>query len=317
MHMTAIFMSLISIIIIVILLIKVKVLKTQIEVLKPIVKTVENSKDIHYHFSLEDGGHYVYLSRNIDNILGIGTYDEHIANPNKAYEIVHPEDLLTFKNKEKGTANFNEPMKYRIRHKDGHYVWLEEHVTPIYKDNKVVSLYGIYRDISTEMELKEVLRYKLTHDSLTNAYNRTFFDELFVKYNESVDAQVGLVICDLDNLKQINDVHGHSVGDQYIKDAASLLKSFENDSIYLIRIGGDEYVFFISGRPEEELLNLKNSIEEKLLKFDGVYPIEMSIGYAYVDRSIGQLQKVFELADQHMYKSKNSRSNAMGAKNAR
>ena len=307
----------ISIIVIVLLLIKVKKLMIKIDTLQPIVKMVENSKDIHYHYSLEDGGHYEFLSRNIDYILGVGTYDEHITNPNKVYEIVHPEDLSIFRRKEEGTANFDETMKYRLRHNDGHYVWLEEHVTPIFKNGKVISIYGIYRNISTEMELKEALSYKLTHDSLTNAYNRTFFDELFGKYNEKIDAQIGIVICDLDNLKLINDVYGHSVGDRYIKDAASLLKSFENDSTYLMRIGGDEFAFFVIGRTEVEIGDLKKSIKEKLLSFDGMYPIEMSIGYAHVDNSIGHLQMIFEIADRYMYENKNSRSYARGSVYAR
>lgn len=307
----------ISIIVIAILLTKVKRLKEIIESLQPIVKTVENSKDIHYHYSLENGGHYVYLSRNIDYILGVGAYDDHIANPNKIYDIVHPEDLPFFKRKEEGTANFDEPMKYRLRHNAGHYVWLEEHVTPIYKDGKVFSMYGIYRNISAEMELKEALRYKLTHDSLTDVYNRTYFDELFEKFNEKVDEEIGIIICDLDNLKQINDVFGHSVGDQYIKEAASVLKSFENESICLMRIGGDEFVFFILGKSEEEIAQLKKSIKEKLQYFDGVHSIEMSIGYAHVAHSIGQLQMIFERADRYMYESKNSRSDSRGAVYAR
>jgi diguanylate cyclase (GGDEF)-like protein/PAS domain S-box-containing protein len=318
MQTTAILTSFsISIIVMGILLIKAKRLRTQIDVLQPIVKMVEYSKDIHYHYSLENGGYYVFLSRNIDHIFGVGTYEVHIANPSEIYRIVHPEDLPSFIRKEAGTANFDEPMKYRLRHKDGHYVWLEEHVTPIYKDGKVVSMYGIYRNISTEMKLKEALRYKLSHDSLTNVYNRTFFDELFVNYNENVDDQVGIVICDLDNLKQINDAYGHSVGDQYIKDAASLLKLFENESTYLMRIGGDEFVFFIIGRSETEIADFIKSIKKKLLQFNDVYPIEMSIGYAHVEHSIGQLQMIFELADRYMYKSKHARSDARGAIYAR
>lgn len=47
------------------------------------------------------------------------------------------------------------------------------------------------------------------------------------------------------------------LGDQYIKDAASLLKSFEDDASYLIRLGGDEFVFFVIGRSEEDLWDFK------------------------------------------------------------
>ena len=311
MHKTAILtVFVISIIVIVLLLIKVKKLNSQLKALQNVLKIVQYSKDIHYHYSLEDGGRYEFLSRNVDCIFGTGTYDEHVTNPREIYNIVHPEDLPIFKRKEEGTANFDEPMKYRIRHKDGYYVWLEEHVTPIYNDGKVISIYGNYRNISTEMELKEALRYKLIHDSLTDVYNRTYFDELFVTYNEEVDEEIGIIICDLDHLKQINDVFGHSVGDQYIKDAASVLKSFENESTYLMRIGGDEFAFFIIRKSEEEVAKLKKSIKEKLLYFNGVHSIEMSIGYAHVRHSIGQLQMLFELADRYMYESKNSRSTA-------
>lgn len=292
---------------------KMKKLENRLKLVEPIVKAVESSKDVIYSYRMVPYKKYDYLSESVDRILGEGAYKEHIENPDYIYSIVHLDDLPLFLQKVEGSVDFDEALKYRILHKDGHYIWLEEFATPIYdEDGQLVAMHGIYRDISNDMVFHDELKYKLRKDSLTDLNNRLFFDELFERYNVMEDEAVALIICDIDKLKNINDSHGHEAGDRYIKDVAKLLKTFEAEDLYATRIGGDEFALFLVGQRVERLELLLEDIQAKIGLYQGEFQIEMSIGYAKVDQSIGNLGEIFKEADCSMYAQKTQRNTGRG-----
>ena len=95
------------------------------------------------------------------------------------------------------------------------------------------------RDYSHELEQNAI------HDQLTGCKNRT---ALAWAYNNDFDASqsVGIVMCDLNGLKRMNDSKGHLAGDQYICDAAKILcDCFGSENVY--RIGGDEFAVVLTG----------------------------------------------------------------------
>ncbi len=93
-----------------------------------------------------------------------------------------------------------------------------------------------------EREEHEVRRESLT-DMLTGLFNRRklreTFDELFDE--ESGDGEWTFVLADLDDFKKINDTYGHSVGDEYLKTFAAVLRDVVGGKTY--RYGGDEFCF--------------------------------------------------------------------------
>lgn len=135
---------------------KIKELENRLKQIEPIVKAVESAKDVVYSYQIVPSKKYNYLSESVDRIIGEGTYKEHIENPDHIYSIIHPDDLPLFHQKAEGSVNFDVALKYRILHKAGHYVWLEEFATPIYdEEGQLVAMHGIYRDISKYMEFKD------------------------------------------------------------------------------------------------------------------------------------------------------------------
>src|SRR5262249_5474030 len=91
----------------------------------------------------------------------------------------------------------------------------------------------------TRQELKDAA----LHDALTGLPNRRLFDELLMRLINQADrtnSHLGILYIDLDKFKELNDTHGHQVGDQLLQQvAARLLAAVRNDDV-IARVGGDE-----------------------------------------------------------------------------
>ena len=103
----------------------------------------------------------VYLNDEIETLTG---YPKEDFLQNKIYyiDLVHPEDLKIVKSK--ADELFKEKQKihliYRIINKAGHYIWIEEFGEPIFKDNKIEFIVGIFIDITQRMEAEEAIKAK-------------------------------------------------------------------------------------------------------------------------------------------------------------
>ena len=102
--------------------------------------------------------------------------------------------------------------------------------------------------------VRDRLTYEAEHDSLTGLKNRGTFDRDIATYRRS---PMAFIIMDIDRFKEVNDQHGHDIGDIVLKEtAASLVKAFEPQGM-VYRLGGDEFVAIVPGTAEE----LRDSIE--------------------------------------------------------
>ncbi len=83
-------------------------------------------------------------------------------------------------------------------------------------------LLTITRDITKSKQIEEQLRYLSLHDSLTKLHNRACFEEQFMQLQKSGNNTVGLLMCDVDGLKIINDTLGHHTGDIILQTVANI-----------------------------------------------------------------------------------------------
>ena len=149
-------------------------------------------------------------------------------------------------------------------------------------------------------------------DPLTGVKSKAAYDEQVEKINETIRtgfAQFGIVMFDLNNLKQINDTYGHEAGDEYIINGCRVICSiFKHSPIY--RIGGDEFVAILSGKDllnAEALLNkFYKRMKEEQKSFDfGGELISIAAGFSfYEEETDKELQDVFNRADTRMYQNK-------------
>ncbi|QCR34253.1 sensor domain-containing diguanylate cyclase [Lysinibacillus sp. SGAir0095] len=282
--------------------------KEQLDYVKPLIETVKNVKDIIYYCETPQLK-YRYLSPGV-NQLGPNTHDEHMKNPYKILEIVHPEDREKLENKVLGKVDFSKPFTIRLLNDKGNYIWFEEYATPVYKDGKLVAVQGIFRNNDEKIKLQKQLEYEVSHDGLTNVYNRSFFQTKLGLYNKVKDVPMGIIICDLDQLKYINDNFGHQTGDRLIIEAANILTNCANEEMIIARIGGDEFAILLPNVVEEDVVTFINKVIQNLNyhnTFNESLPIHMSIGYSYIPSSIRNMECLYSEADHQMYTAKNAK----------
>ena len=167
--------------------------------------------------------------------------------------------------------------------------------------------YAIYTDISERKKVEEQLHFLSFHDSLTTLKNRTYF-ELEMEVLQKSQETCGIIVCDVDGLKVVNDTWGHAAGDQLLKDASQVLIDVAGTDS-LARVGGDEFVIFLPGASEKETLTMAIAISNLLdsRKSDYRYPLMLSIGYAHRQNGSIDMEDLFSIADKRMYAIKKSR----------
>lgn len=150
-------------------------------------------------------------------------------------------------------------------------------------------------------------------DSLTGLYNRRYFEEISEDLDNSPD--IGIVIFDADNFKQINDNYGHNKGDevlqrigQVIKDNCHTRLPSVDDQVrafdYPFRIGGDEFALILIQIQPEDVSKVIHRITNSLKQEN----ISLSCGFAVTSKEMS-LKQAFVQADQNMYQDKRTKKN--------
>ncbi len=148
-------------------------------------------------------------------------------------------------------------------------------------------------------------------DPLTAVFNRKILRELLqgeIARAERSNRPLALIMCDLNNFKQLNDRFGHLMGDYVLAQFAGTLKTCVRGSDYIIRFGGDEFLMILPETDEKGVEIVRNRITLKVEDWDrhhrvGDVPITVSLGvYHHVGGQSAE-QDVAE-ADAHMYAEK-------------
>lgn len=159
------------------------------------------------------------------------------------------------------------------------------------------------KELKTEKELAR-------RDELTGIKNKTAYKELEKSVQGNIDngmdyLEFGLVVCDSNNLKQINDTLGHAAGDEYIKSSARLLCDiFVHSPVF--RVGGDEFIIFLRGTDFTCRLELMEKLRGQVLenKRTGTGVVLASGMSEYRSESDNFVSDIFERADKEMYEDK-------------
>lgn len=123
-------------------------------------KIFEKTKDIIFTFQIIPEQKFLYLSNSIMNILGYDA-DAHFKNPNLVFELTHPDDIEIINAKMDKHSDFSKPFCVRFKHRDGHYIWIEDYIIPNFDENgNLISVSGISRDITDKKKLEEKLQEK-------------------------------------------------------------------------------------------------------------------------------------------------------------
>lgn len=145
-----------------------------------------------------------------------------------------------------------------------------------------------------------------TLDHLTKLYSRHAI-ESYINLLIEQDQNFHVVMIDLDNFKSINDIYGHQVGDQVLKEFSTLLKACRAcPSIFPGRLGGDEFLVVITDKDEKEIIEFLNHLKDSvksLASAEKFNQIDFSYGITFADDKM-TLDDILTNVDRKMYAAK-------------
>lgn len=160
-----------------------------------------------------------------------------------------------------------------------------------------ISFLVIY--IGIEKESKDILMANLLRtDILTGLSNRNLYEErvLFYKKNETI-SNLGVIFCDVNGLKYVNDNFGHAKGDQLIIKFGNILKN--HFTLYeVFRISGDEFIVLVNNQSEKMFNNIYKELREDIAKENNIASCGQSFG---INKDIYSL---IASAEKNMYDDK-------------
>jgi len=166
--------------------------------------------------------------------------------------------------------------------------------------------------VNNLLEIYEHLRSmkgKLQHDALTGAFNRMFLettlDNLFSVYQNKA-----IVMLDIDHFKHINDTYGHQTGDKVLKHFVESIKNNIRKTDYVIRYGGEEFIVFM---PNTTKLEASFVIEKIRKTLQPCCDIKYTFSAGIADEG-ETLPEMIRIADERLYKAKNSGRNRVVVK---
>ena len=182
----------------------------------------------------------------------------------------------------------------------------------------MIGFSGIGRDITERTRVEERTRYLALHDSLTGLPNRTLFHDRLQRAlaeAERYDRRAGLLLLDLDQFKDINDMLGHTAGDQLLVEVARRLDACVRASDTVARLGGDEFALILTEmrRPEDAAAVARKAMQvlAKPFRLDGQeMHATTSLGIAIGPADGEDPSQLLRAADMALYRAKAEGRNA-------
>jgi diguanylate cyclase (GGDEF)-like protein/PAS domain S-box-containing protein len=258
---------------------------------------------------------YNYLYMNKKHIARLGLSDYQYLG--RSFGDFHsPDETKWFIEKAKIVLDTGNSVSHEHKSlRDGRYFLLT--LSPVKKEEKVLAVTVVSKDITEYKEMEEALRALSITDELTGLYNRRGFftlTEQFLKLARRQKKGIFILYADVDNLKEINDSFGHKEGDMALIETADILKKNYRESDIIARIGGDEFVVVPIGTAGDDIDIITSRFEKSLeicnSKRNREYTLSLSYGLASYDPGNPcSIDELLTQADKTMYEHKKQKKN--------
>jgi len=191
---------------------------------------------------------------------------------------------------------------YQVHTSDGNMLYWDIYTAYIGLDqNGMRSFLTSAIDVTERKSKEKELTHQSYHDDLTGLFNRRYYNEIAHKLEHMQD--IGVVLCDLNGLKLINDVFGHAHGDDLLITFANLLKKHLPKNVTIARIGGDEFVAIVYDFDRYDFDGIAQQIKTDIQSYkDDIIP-SAALGYAK-KRPKEKIKHAFVRAENMLYQDK-------------
>ncbi|MBO4749543.1 MAG: GGDEF domain-containing protein [Lachnospiraceae bacterium] len=296
--------------------------RKDLETYNQIAEGLASHYDIIYYVNSASGRYTEFKANDLFGSLvvqeeGINFFEEMEVN---ARQIVHPEDrerMTMILGKDhmitalEGRKQLREDYRLMIEGKTQYMrltvMWGSDRI------HFIIGVENVNEEVRKEEEHVRALRMAndlARRDGLTGAKNITAYHEVEESMQHELEEdpekmRFAIAVCDINNLKFVNDNYGHKAGDEYIKASCKLIfTSFSHSPVF--RIGGDEFVVVMRTGDFDNRTKLIEEFRAQILENQrvGKGPV-VAIGISdYVPGQDSRIAEVFERADQEMYQNK-------------
>ena len=240
----------------------------------------------------------------------------HPFSEDTSFRMIHPDDVGKVKHLLETIGVEKDEIDgfvIRFKDKDGNYRWVR------WKGRLVRGRLGIPQvflgkisDVQDEMTKEQLLRERAELDGLTGALNRKSIEKKIQQLIKEKDCQGFLFMIDVDDFKQVNDTMGHAMGDQALIHLVELLKdNFRKDDL-VGRLGGDEFMVFMTDTDEPEAARKRGlDVLKKLEESESLPKFSVSMGAAAFPYAGKDYESLYLAADHAMYISKKTGKNKL------
>ncbi len=240
-------------------------------------------------------------------------------------QAVHPEDLPALQqvivSAYERRVSFT--REYRLRHHSGEYRWLLAKGTPRFSSRGAfMGVMGQCVDVTADKETAAQLERLAYHDGLTDLPNRALLLDRVdqaIRQRKRHGGVGALFFVDLDEFKQINDLYGHSLGDQVLIEVARRLSGLVRDTDTVARLGGDEFLVLVpemahdihGARQSATALadKLRHAMEQPFEFQDFRHLATASVGLTLFAGKVDNAEELIREADVAMYQAKRAGRN--------
>ncbi len=174
-----------------------------------------------------------------------------------------------------------------------------------------------FRDTTEMQRLSDTISYQASHDTLTGLANREEFSarlELILESAKQGDSEHALIYLDIDQFRVVNDICGHTAGDELLLKTTRIIRSVVRSSDFSARLGADEFGILLEYANTDQAMEIAKRLQSRLMAdrliWDKhVFNINTSIGIVPIDNTSDTIHTVFAAADDACYIAKDEGGN--------
>ena len=291
------------------------------EVYGQIAKALASRYEVLYYVDVESNEFYEFSTSEAYSHLDIGHhgYDFFAETQRNLVRDIHVDDypmMATAMDKNYLLKEIRDKKVFSITYRlilDGDPQYVNLRALKPRGDDKhiVVGVININDSMQREEEYKQridTVMNMANRDALTGVKNKNAYGIMENEANDKISAgsegEFAVVVCDVNDLKKINDTKGHKAGDEHIREACMMIcRVFKHSPVY--RIGGDEFAVILKGEDYENRDSLMGELRTQVQINKDEGKVVVASGMADFHKGVDtNLELVFTKADNEMYANK-------------